>query len=130
MGHISLRAAAARVAEEKEPFWWRKVERKKLTLDEAQIQSPEDVRLQPDETDGDVEVYYASSVLDAVFGPDRWADKGSYVPYEVEGEAVSRWAEANGAVTYERPKEEFDVGEAAGLARKGGKGRVVVDNLS
>ena len=62
-----------------------------------------------------------------LFGKSYWE---KMMPYQQIQKAVQEWADANDAVIYEAPKEEFHLGYAAELAINEGKKRAVVNDLS
>lgn len=111
---MDLRTAARRVAE---GGGWR----------DYLVAEPDEILLEPDETLDGVSIYYATRVIDSLFGEDSWE---KMIPYDEVGKAVQAWADAHDAVTYARPRDEFDVWEAADQAKEEGRSGAVVEDLS
>ena len=70
-----------------------------------------------------IDVYGICSVMDEI-------DPDGELSWEESGEKVREWCRDHDACYYARPKESFSTHEAIEQARKEGKSRVVVEDLS
>lgn len=70
-----------------------------------------------------IDVYGICSVMDEI-------DPDGKLSWEESGEKVREWCNTHDACYYARPRESFSTHEAIEQARKEGKSRVVVEDLS
>ena len=70
-----------------------------------------------------IDVYGICSVMDEI-------DPDGLLSYEDSGDKLKEWCRDHDACYYARPRESFSTHEAIEQARREGKSRVVVEDLS
>lgn len=70
-----------------------------------------------------IDVYGICSVMDEI-------DPDGELSWEESGDKLMEWCDTHDACYYARPRESFSLDEAIEQARKEGKSRVVVEDLS
>ena len=77
----------------------------------------------PEKVEKTIDVYGICSVMNEI-------DPDGELLYMESGDKLMEWCDTHDAVYYARPRESFSTHEAIEQARKEGKSRVVVEDLS
>ena len=80
-------------------------------------------KLAPEKVEKTIDVYGICSVMDEI-------DPEGKLSYMESGDKLMEWCDTHDAIYYARPRESFSLDEAIEQARKEGKSRVVVEDLS
>jgi hypothetical protein len=117
-----LEEIAKRIAAERGDRSW-----EQSTWEEHAIQDPKAAEVEPIEIIDDIKIYGSYEVSEAIFGEDQWK---KMIPLAERHKAEQIWADSHDAIIYERPREEFDLGEAAAIAKEEGRSAALVNDLS
>jgi hypothetical protein len=101
--------------------------REQSTWEEHAIKDPKTAEVEPIDNIDDIKIYGSYEVSEAIFGKDQWK---KMIPLAEKHKAEQIWADSHDATIYERPREEFNLEEAAAIAKKEGKSAALVNDLS
>ncbi len=117
-----LEKIAKRIAAERGDRSW-----EQSTWEDHAVENPKTAEAEPTEIIFGIKIYGAWEVSEAIFGESHWE---KMIPYAEKQKAEQIWADAHDAIIYERHREDFDMREAAAIAKEKNKSAALVNDLS